>query len=69
DVFAAATKQGTPTADCLYNLAQAYVAAGDIEQATATAQRALALDGGHQPSRELLAQLAAKTTPNGIQRR
>jgi tetratricopeptide (TPR) repeat protein len=69
EIFALAAKQGPPTADCLYNLAQAYSAAGDLEQAMTTAQQALALNASHQPSRDLLAQLATRSAADGIQRR
>jgi tetratricopeptide (TPR) repeat protein len=69
EVLADAAARGTPTADCLYNLAQAYVAAGNTEQATATAQKALLLNASHQPSRDLLTQLAARVAPGGIERR
>jgi tetratricopeptide (TPR) repeat protein len=69
EVFAAAAKHGPPTADSLYNLAQAYSAAGDIGQAAATAQQALVLNASHQPSRELLTQLAARVPSGGIERR
>ncbi len=69
EVLASAAHQGAPNADLLYHLAQAYASAGQIEQATATAQQVLALDGSHQASRELLSQLAARGSSAGIQRR
>jgi tetratricopeptide (TPR) repeat protein len=69
EVFAVVAKQGTPSADALYNLAQAYSAAGDLQQAITTAQQALALNASHQPSRELLAQLATRSATDGVQRR
>jgi len=64
-----AAQRGPPNVDVLYNLAQAYWAAGKLEQATATAQQALALDASHQPSRELVAQLAARGGSGEVQRR
>jgi tetratricopeptide (TPR) repeat protein len=69
EALASAAKRGAPTADCLYNLARAYAAAGDMEQATATAQQALSLNASHQPSRDLLTQLAARVATDGIERR
>jgi tetratricopeptide (TPR) repeat protein len=69
EVLADAAKLGTPTADSLFNLAQAYAAAGATDQATTTAQKALALNASHQPSRDLLTQLAARVTTGSIERR
>ena len=67
--LALATQRGQPNIDLMYHLAQAYSAAGDTEQATAAAQQALALDAGHEPTRQLLAQMAARTAPSDLQRR
>ncbi len=67
--LAAAMHRGPPSPDGLYYLAQAYSAAGQMEQAITTAQQALALNATHEPSRQLLAQLAARTSPGDVQRR
>ena len=61
--LAAAAHRGKPSADVLCYLAQAYSAAGQIELATTTAHQALALNGSHQASRQLLTQLAARSAP------
>jgi predicted Zn-dependent protease len=59
--FLAATQHGPPSADLYCSLAQAYSAGGRFEEASAAAQQALAVNGTHDPSRQLLAQLAANT--------
>ena len=59
--FAAAAARERPTPEILYQLAQAQWLAGHAAEAAATAQRALALDPQHQPSRELLDRLASQT--------
>jgi tetratricopeptide (TPR) repeat protein len=64
-----ATQRGAPSADGMYYLAKAYMAAGDATKATATAQQALALNASHQPSRQLLTQLAALPEAEATQRR
>lgn len=64
EVLALATQRGQPSADLLYYLAQSYSAAGELEQAAVTAQQALALNAAHQPSRELMSQLASRTGPD-----
>lgn len=69
DALLAAAQRERPTAQVLYYLAHAQYAAGRYTQATAAAQQALALDASHQPSRQLLAQLAAHATPDEPQRR
>jgi tetratricopeptide (TPR) repeat protein len=69
EALAAAKARGNPSADGFYYLAQAYSAAGEPEQALVAAHEALALDASHQPSRELVLQLAARTTPGGVERR
>jgi tetratricopeptide (TPR) repeat protein len=69
EALAAAKERGPPSADGLYYLAQAYLAAGQTQQATATAYEALALNASHEPSRQLLMQLAARTSPEGVERR
>jgi tetratricopeptide (TPR) repeat protein len=53
----AASLQGPPQPELLYQLARAQSAAGDLASAAATARQALAADGAHQASRALLAQL------------
>jgi tetratricopeptide (TPR) repeat protein len=69
EVLTAAASRGPMNADLLFQLAQAQSAAGEFEAATNAAQRALAVDGTHQPSRKLLAQLAAQTSAGGLPRR
>jgi tetratricopeptide (TPR) repeat protein len=67
--LAMAMQRGKPSADGFYHLAKAYTAAGDFEKAAGAAQQALAFNASHQPSRELLTQLAARTDPAAAQRR
>lgn len=55
----AANQVGPPNADILYYLAQANLAAGKTAAAQSAAQEALVADSAHQPSRQLLATLAA----------
>jgi len=55
----AAARRGRPSADVLYRLAQAQRSAGQYAEATWAAKEALAIDAGHQPSRDLLVQLAS----------
>jgi tetratricopeptide (TPR) repeat protein len=69
EALAAANQRGQPTAESLYNLAQAYSAAGQPGQAATVAQQALALNASHEPSRQLLAQLATQTSPGDATRR
>jgi tetratricopeptide (TPR) repeat protein len=69
EALAAAVRRGPPNADLLYHLAQAYSAAGRVGEATATAQQALALNASHQPSRQLLTELAARSEPGQTLRR
>jgi tetratricopeptide (TPR) repeat protein len=69
EVLAAATHRGPANADLLFYLAQAQMAAGQFVEATTSAQGALQVDGSHQPSRELLAQLAARPGAGEPQRR
>lgn len=52
-----ASTRGETGADLLYRLAEAEAACGRRERAIAEAERALATDAGHTPSRELLARL------------
>jgi thioredoxin-like negative regulator of GroEL len=56
----ARASQGPPNAEILYQLARCQLAVGRTDEAAATAQRALAVDATHQPSRQLMAQLAAR---------
>jgi tetratricopeptide (TPR) repeat protein len=69
DVLTSAASRGPMNADLLYQLAQAQTAAGQYEAAATAAQQALAVDGTHQPSRQLLTQLASKTTAGELPRR
>ena len=69
DAFLAAIQHGPPNADVYFYLAQSYSAAGRATEASAAAQQALAINGAHDPSRQLLAQLAAHTDPATPQRR
>lgn len=59
----AATERGDPHPELLCQLAHAQRAAGQPAAAAATVRQALAADGQHQASRELLAQLEAPGTP------
>jgi Flp pilus assembly protein TadD len=60
--LAAASRQGPPNADILFYLAEAQVAAGQSEAATAAARKALEVNPTHEPSRKLLTELAARPT-------
>ncbi|MFH1923625.1 MAG: tetratricopeptide repeat protein [Planctomycetota bacterium] len=61
--FSAARNRQRPTPEILFRLARAEWFAGRPAQAAAAAREALALDPGHQPSRELLdrAELALRS--------
>lgn len=63
--FAAASQRGPANAEILYHLARAELNAGRPREATASAQQALQVDASHQPSRELLAQLARSAPGDG----
>ena len=52
--------QGPPHAEILYQLARCQGAVGQTDAAVASAQRALAVDATHQPSRQLIAELASR---------
>jgi tetratricopeptide (TPR) repeat protein len=67
--LAMAARRGSPDAELLYHLAQAYSASGQYAQAATTAQEALALNGSHEPSRQLLVDLAAHSGPDETIRR
>jgi len=69
EVFLAATQRGPASADLYYYLAQAQLAAGQDAAATAAVHQALAVDGSHQRSRELLTQLASRSPATKPQRR
>jgi tetratricopeptide (TPR) repeat protein len=69
EALASAAKRGTPSVDLLYNLALAYSASGQYDQAENAAHQALAVNGTHQPSRDLLAQLASRNEASNVQRR
>ena len=58
----AATLRGQPRPDLLFQLAQAEQLAGQSGAATSTLRRALAIDGAHEPSRVMLAQLEQSET-------
>lgn len=64
-----AARRGPPNADVLFYLAQAESRVGHYARASAAVQQALAIDASHQPSRELLVQLAANHAPADPQRR
>jgi tetratricopeptide (TPR) repeat protein len=59
DSLVAAARRGPPSAEVLYFLAQAQWSAGRYAEATAAAEQALAIDGSHQASRQLLLQMAS----------
>lgn len=63
DSLRTANQKGPANADILYYLAQAQLAAGRTDAATATAQEALAVNPTHTASRELLTQLATRAAP------
>jgi predicted Zn-dependent protease len=69
DAFLAAVQHGPPSADLYFYVAQSYSAAGRPNEASAAAQQALAINGAHEPSRQLLTQLAASTAAGVPQRR
>jgi predicted Zn-dependent protease len=69
EAFLAAIQRGPPSADLQFYLAQSYSAVGRTTEATAAAQQALAINSAHDPSRQLLAQLAAHNNAAATQRR
>jgi tetratricopeptide (TPR) repeat protein len=69
EVLVAASARGPADANLLYTLAQAQSAAGRVAEATSAVQQALAVDGSHQPSKQLLAQLASQSSTPEVQRR
>ena len=60
--LAAASQRGAAPPQLLFQLAQAENAAGQREAATNTLRQALAVDGTHEPSRVMLAQLQQVST-------
>jgi tetratricopeptide (TPR) repeat protein len=69
EVLLMATQRGPANADLLFHLARAQSAAGLRAEAANSLQRALTVDASHQPSRELLAHLAAQSVAAEPQRR
>lgn len=69
EALALAAQHGQPNVEILYQLARAYTLAGEAELAATTAQQALALDATHQPTRELLSQIATRAQSDDVQRR
>lgn len=56
--FLAASQRGSPTPEILFRLAEAQLRTGQLEQAEASAQSALALDRNHAGCQNLLARVA-----------
>ena len=69
DVLLAALQHGPPSADLYFYVAESYSAAGQTAEASAAAQQALAINGAHAPSQQLLAQLASRRAAEAPQRR
>jgi tetratricopeptide (TPR) repeat protein len=69
DAFLAATNRRPPSADVYFYLAQSYSASGRSDEATVAAQQALSINADHQPSRQLLSQLAARSDQSPTQRK
>lgn len=69
EALATAARRGPPDAELLYHLAQAYSASGQFAQAATTAQEAIALNGSHDPTRQLLIDLAARSEQDETIRR
>jgi len=67
--FAAAASRGKPTAEILYRLAEAELAAGRWNEAAAAARHALALQPKHQPCRMLLDRVEMARQPQAPPRR
>jgi tetratricopeptide (TPR) repeat protein len=63
--FAAALERGEPTPELLYQLAEAQSQSGNCTEAARSAGQALALDPGHQPSRQLLERLEVAGRSDG----
>lgn len=69
EVFAMATQRGPANAELFFQLAQAKSAIGDHAAALVAAQQALAVDGSHAGSRQLLNELAKRPQAGEPQRR
>lgn len=69
EALALATQRGQPNVEILYHLARAHAVAGEPEQAAATAQQALAIDASHEPTRQLISQIATRPERDEVQRR
>jgi len=67
--LSAASLHQRPTAEILYRLAQAQLAAGHPTQAAASADQALAIDPNFKPARALLDQPQLARQPESLQRR
>jgi len=67
--FSAAAVRERPTPEILFRLGQAELFAGRPAQAQAAVREALALDPGHEPSRELLDHVEFVLRPDGPVRR
>ena len=68
DNFSAAVTRGNPTPEMLCRLAEAQLLAGHAAEAGDTVQQALALQPGHQPSRELLDRIETAQRPRATAR-
>jgi tetratricopeptide (TPR) repeat protein len=64
DAFALALTRGEATPELLCQLAESQSRVGRLPEAVAAAERALALDPGHQPSRLLLGRLGIARRPD-----
>jgi tetratricopeptide (TPR) repeat protein len=69
EALAAAKQRGKLAPDGLYYLAQAYSATGQPQLALEAANEALVLDSTHEPSRQLVMQIAARTSQGAVERR
>jgi Flp pilus assembly protein TadD len=66
DSLLAASRLGPPNADLLYGLARAQLAAGQPAAAATSAQQALTANSAHEPSRQLLLQMARNSAPGAV---
>lgn len=67
--FSRASNCGRPSPEILYRLAEAELLGGRLPEAAAAARQALALDPGHQPSRQLLDHVRLTRQPDDTSRR
>lgn len=67
--FAVACERGQADAEILYAMAHSQQKCGHINQAIASAKRALESNAGHQPTLQLLASLKGSTVPSDTIRR